>query len=589
MVQSLPNTEIRTEDVVGFYQQHDDGAIYHVSGWVTAVRRDNTATVAFVSQEKEIKEAKIPVGKLEKLENLAYELSSGMEVLVCGGEYGGKVGTIAANYDPSNEWRNNRINIVTPKGVNIYPEEERVQLLPLSREEEIERRKARRQRLEQSVELNETEVSFSCFRWLDERQREMTQKGYTSDDLLRFNQLNESLKGGETLEEMRLLWTKAGLPSDYLSEAADDKEGLAIAVKAVTLTGTELVSPSNSQKGEIETEKFEPSPFTYSDSDQEHICRETIAETTAILQSHTKDYFLIGEKIEFIRTNVLTDFKKFNEWLSSDEWRAASGTRFKVRMAQYCQKMYRNATDKGLSIELLTDKLRCNPTASRQLFSEAKYAESGALDEVKNRIEQGEILNDEAVQEIQQRYNPSTGGGGSTRRAKSADSFTDTGTGCYTCRHYTLENEVRQCALYKSPIKDLEKSSSQAEAPDGGKFKATAGCRNLATGEITVKSTPDGQAGTTAVGTSLPVSPTHELSITNEVFERLQLGARAAALKVDDYLAVVIDKALEGAKWQAECERLKASLETLNKELIAAQAHNPGDGGTWVSRLHEEV
>jgi hypothetical protein len=136
--------------------------------------------------------------------------------------------------------------------------------------------------------------------------------------------------------------------------------------------------------------------------------------------------------------------------------------------------------------------------------------------------------------------------------------------------------------VYESPIKDLEKSKSEVEAPDGGKFKAATGCRNLATGEITVKASSDGESATAV---SKPITPTQNISISNEVFERLELGARAAALKLEDYLAVIIDRALEAATWQAECDRLNAQVQSLTDQL-AAQVQPEG---TWFAKIKQEM
>jgi hypothetical protein len=441
MVQSLPN--IKTDDVVGFLAKGEEN---YTVGWVEKVTK-GVATVSFLTPEKQVDKAKVPVAELYKLGNLAYQLTPGTEVVICGGEHAGKWGTIPSDYDPHSEWRGGKINVVTSKGVNLYPTEERVQLLSFSPQ------KAPQQRETQIVDERE----FSCFRWINERRLRMAKLGYTSDELIKFEQLNSSLKGDETLEQMLTSWQEL-FGSSYLSDEAEaeaEAEQEATEVETIVM-GADLASTQTEEEEEEEEE-----PFRYKSLEQEEACKAVISKATEILQEHTIDYFVIGQQVDYIRTEHIKDFNEFKKWLASPEWRTAHGNRFKSRMAQYCQKMYKNAVENGLTVDALKENLQCSPTTSRKLFGQTQYAKNGALDEVKSRIEKGEVLDDVAVQEIQGRYTP----------PKPIDPFKDTQTGCYTCRHYRLENQVRNCALYEQTIKNLEKAKSGVETPEGANLK----------------------------------------------------------------------------------------------------------------------
>jgi hypothetical protein len=553
MVQSLP-TSIKTDDVVGFLQKGEEN---YTAGWVEKVAK-GIATVNYLTPEKQVEKTKVPVAELYKLENLAYQLTPGTEVVICGGEHAGKWGTIPHDYDPHSEWRGGKINVISPKGVNLYPTEERVQLLSFSP-----------QKAPQQETQDVDEREFSCFRWINERRLRMVEVGYTSDELIKFEQLNSSLKGDETLEQMLTSWQEL-FGSSYLSDEAEEEK--ATEVETIVM-GADLASTTQTEEEE------EEEPFRYKSLEQEEACKAVISKATEILQEHTIDYFVIGQQVDYIRTEHIKDFNEFKKWLASPEWRTAHGNRFKSRMAQYCQKMYKNAVENGLTVDALKENLQCSPTTSRKLFGQTQYAKNGALDEVKSRIEKGEVLDDVAVQEIQGRYTP----------PKPVDPFKDTGTGCYTCRHYQLENEVRHCALYEQPIKSLEKAKSGVETPEGGKFKASVGCRNLAAGEIEVKTTTTQPEESVQANSKPAPTAYQEILLPVEVFSRLEIGARSAAMKLEDYATVVVDKALEAHKWEAECERLQHRIDTLTLELVAVQSQ-PGEESedSWFKNVMKE-
>jgi hypothetical protein len=117
------------------------------------------------------------------------------------------------------------------------------------------------------------------------------------------------------------------------------------------------------------------------------------------------------------------------------------------------------------------------------------------------------------------------------------------------------------------------------------------GCRNLATGEIEVKTTTTQPEESVQANSKPAPSAYQEILIPVEVFSRLEIGARSAAMKLEDYAAAVVDKALEAHKWEAECERLKHRIETLTLELVAAQSQpggEPEESESWFKNVMKE-